>query len=473
LPAPANDIRQTQPLAIVHIDIWGPATVKSIGGARYFLTCYDDFTRKVHLTFLEQKSEALVGIQQYIATVERQTSHKVKVIRSDNGGKFTSNNWSRFIKDNGIEQHFTPPDSHAQNGRVERVHLTILDGVRTILCQSGMGPEFWAEAASYMCYTRNRTPCGPQKRIPEDLWRQHKAKVAHLQPFGCKVFYRDYNNTSKLANRYSEARLMGYVEGTHNHRVWNPIKRKIIKARDVVFVNNTEDCNLIEPPVLELQSPEPDSFVTDKGIDNDNQQSIPSSPRYLLQRLAEIENRRLLQEQSDTTSSDGYQSDSSDDPLLLQPAYANMVTMEPKTVAQAQQTSDWSQWELAMKAELAKMDKYNVWDVINRESVPNIQTVGAKWVYTRKIDGNTGQPSKYKARWVAKGYSQIEGVDFDELFAAVAHKDTIRLFLSIVNHYNWEMDQVDIVAAFLNGDLGGTIYMEPPEGSGIPNSKVL
>jgi hypothetical protein len=78
-----------------------------------------------------------------------------------------------------------------------------------------------------------------------------------------------------------------------------------------------------------------------------------------------------------------------------------------------------------MQAELAKMDKYKVWDVVNRNSIPNIRTVGAKWVYTRKIDGETGKPSKYKARWVAKGYSQIEGVDFDELFAAVAHKDTI------------------------------------------------
>jgi hypothetical protein len=54
LPAPANNIRETQPLATVHIDLWGPATVTSIGGAKHFLTCYDDYTRKVHLTFLKQ-----------------------------------------------------------------------------------------------------------------------------------------------------------------------------------------------------------------------------------------------------------------------------------------------------------------------------------------------------------------------------------------------------------------------------------
>ena len=476
LPAPPTEIRQSQPLAIVHIDIWGPASVKSLGGARYFLTCYDDFTRKVCLTFLKQKSEALAGIKQYIATVERQTSCKVKIIRSDNGGEFTSNNWSQYMRNNGIEHHFTPPDSHAQNGRVEQVHLTVLNGVRTILCQTGFGPEFWAEVASYIAYTRNRTPCGPQKQIPDDLWQNHKTRIDHLQPFGCKVFYRNYNNASKLSTRYNEARLMGYVEGTHNYRVWDPIKRHIIKTRDVIFVNSPETLDLTQSPkLLELEEVQQESIELEFAKKQKHFTTTSGSPGRLTHRLPEVDDLATAQDNSraDSESNNEYNSDSSDDPLLLRAGEANIATIEPKTVKQARHSGDWKQWELAMQAELAKMDKYNVWTVVNRNSIPNVRTVGAKWVYTRKIDGETGKPSKYKARWVAKGYSQIEGVDFDELFAAVAHKDTIRLFLAIVNYHNWEMDQVDIVAAFLNGDLEETIYMEPPEGSDIPNHKVL
>jgi len=82
------------------------------------------------------------------------------------------------------------------------------------------------------------------------------------------------------------------------------------------------------------------------------------------------------------------------------------------------------------------------------------------------------RPLTYKARWVAKGYSQIKGVDFNELFAAVAHKDTIQVFLALVNYFDLECNQVDI-AAFLNGDLEEVIYMDPPEGSDLPNGKVL
>lgn len=104
-------------------------------------------------------------------------------------------------------------------------------------------------------------------------------------------------------------------------------------------------------------------------------------------------------------------------------------------MAEAQQNNDWSRWEFGMKAEHAKMDKFNVWTVVKCDSVPKISTVGAKWVYTQKIDGKTSKPSKYIARWVANGYSQIEGVDIDELFAAVAHKDTIRPFLAAMNYW--------------------------------------
>jgi hypothetical protein len=94
-------------------------------------------------------------------------------------------------------------------------------------------------------------------------------------------------------------------------------------------------------------------------------------------------------------------------------------------------------------------------------------------VSTRKIDGSTGLPSAFKARWVAKGFHQIEGVDFNEIFSSVAHKDIIRVFLALVNYLDLECDQVDIVAAFLNGELKETIFMQPPGGSDIPAGSIL
>jgi hypothetical protein len=84
LPSPpAEDARATRPRELIHIDLWGPATVTSIGGARYFLTCYDNYSRKVHLSFLRQKSDAFTAIKSYIAIVERQLGTKVDTLRSE------------------------------------------------------------------------------------------------------------------------------------------------------------------------------------------------------------------------------------------------------------------------------------------------------------------------------------------------------------------------------------------------------
>jgi hypothetical protein len=168
----------------------------------------------------------------------------------------------------------------------------------------------------------------------------------------------------------------------------------------------------------------------------------------------------------------------SDDPLALTDTedpfsyLAHALTASaPSSYHEAKASGEWEHWKPAMDAELAKMDQYRVWEVVDRQ--PNMRVVGAPWVCTRKIDGNTGKPTSYKARWVAKGYSQREGIDFNDLYAAVAHKDTIRVFNSLVNHLDLECDQVDIKAAFLNGDREETIYLSPPEGSDIPANKVL
>ena len=85
-----------------------------------------------------------------------------------------------YMQSRGIEHVKVPPAAHAQNGRVERLHLTILNGVRTVLAHSGLGAQFWAEAANYIAYTRNRTRCGPQHLVPDDSWRNKESRLDHL-----------------------------------------------------------------------------------------------------------------------------------------------------------------------------------------------------------------------------------------------------------------------------------------------------
>jgi hypothetical protein len=113
----------------------------------------------------------------------------------------------------GIEHVKIPPAACA-NGRVERVHLTILDGVRTVLAHSGLGAKFWAERTSYIEYIRNRTPCGLQRLV--DSWQSKQSRLDHSQPFGCQVYYRDHRNPSKLAQRRASYGIHGrYTQLSH------------------------------------------------------------------------------------------------------------------------------------------------------------------------------------------------------------------------------------------------------------------
>jgi hypothetical protein len=88
LTSPPSNLRANRPNSAIHVDLWGPARTISIGGHRYFLTCYDDYSRKISLTFLKKKSEAPAALIKYVNLAENQLDLNVNTIRSDRGGEF-------------------------------------------------------------------------------------------------------------------------------------------------------------------------------------------------------------------------------------------------------------------------------------------------------------------------------------------------------------------------------------------------
>jgi len=118
---------------------------------------------------------------------ETQTGREIKRIRSDGGGEHNSNAATAFYRTTGIELLLVPPGFHQQDGRGERVYLTILNLVRSYLTDCTLPPTVWAEAALDAAYIQNRTPCKPSGSIPDDLWYGKKKSHLHLQLFGCQV----------------------------------------------------------------------------------------------------------------------------------------------------------------------------------------------------------------------------------------------------------------------------------------------
>lgn len=117
-----------------------------------------------------------------------------------------------------------------------RVYLTVMNLVRAMLLDSGLGKEFWSEAVSYAAFVRNRVPKKGTMDLPQELWTGQKCNVTQLRPFGSTVYVRDHTDPDKLSPRYIKARLMGcrsYSEETV--RYYDPGTGKFNYSRDYLF----------------------------------------------------------------------------------------------------------------------------------------------------------------------------------------------------------------------------------------------
>ena len=114
-----------------------------------------------------------------------------------------------------------------------------------------------------------------------------------------------------------------------------------------------------------------------------------------------------------------------------------------------------------MNQEIESMYSNSVWELVDLPD--NVKAIGCKWICKKKRGAN-GKVETFKARLVVKGYTQREGVDYEETFSLVAMLKSIRILLSITTIHDYEVWQMDVKTAFLNGHLDETIYMDQPEG---------
>jgi hypothetical protein len=150
-------------------------------------------------------------------------------------------------------------------------------------------------------------------------------------------------------------------------------------------------------------------------------------------------------------------------------AHAN-VTGDPCTYTQAMARPDAAEWEVACKAERRAFEHMGVYEVV--PCPKGRKVVGSKWVFRIKR-GPDGEIQKYKARIVAQGFTQIEGVDYNETFAPVAKFASLRVILAIAAERDLEVQQMDVKSAYLNGELKEEIFMEPPPSFDVPDGMVL
>ena len=157
---PSSESRAKGILDLVHSDVCGPMTATSLEGFSYFTTFIDDFSRKTWVYFLKKKDEVFSKFKEFKALVENATNRRIRVLRSDNGGEYTSKEFNNFCKDAGIKKEFTVPYNPPQNGVAERKNRSIIEASKALIHDQGVSMFLWAEAVSTAVYVQIVAPIG-------------------------------------------------------------------------------------------------------------------------------------------------------------------------------------------------------------------------------------------------------------------------------------------------------------------------
>ena len=453
-------------------DVWGKIRTPSLGGAQYFISFIDDATRMVTVVTMKVKSEATGHIKQYVNEIERRFDRKPKYLRFDNGKELVNAEVKKFAAEKGIVIETTAPYSPSQHGTAERMNRTLLELTRAMLIEKNLPPSLWAEAVTHATYIRNRSPTQALgDRTPFEAWHGSRPDIGHFQEFGRDVWVlKQGTKPSKLEPKSHRMKFMGFLDGKRAIRFYDPTKRSVRESRNYTFGDEVRGApDVVEVPGLQSEG-ERDDDVPPKPEMTRSDDDQPDQPKevQLRRTTRSVQDRDYRRVNNPAAHATTRQLKTPNEAHIAY-AYSSaceeqgLTMKDPLTLKQALEADDASDWEKAISEELDQHATLKTWELVDLP--PGRKAIGNKWVFVRKRDEH-GNIAKHKARLVIQGFSQKPGIDYSEqgTFAPVMRFDTLRTLLAIAAVKDWNIVQLDVKGAYLNGKLKEEIFMKQPNG---------
>ncbi|KAG7599419.1 Integrase catalytic core [Arabidopsis suecica] len=538
---------------LVHSDVWTSPCL-SRDNNKYFVTFIDEKSKYTWITLLPSKDrvfEAFINFQHYVTN---QFNAKIKVLRTDNGGEYTSQKFKEHLTKHGILHQTSCPYTPQQNGVAERKNRHLMEVARSMMFHTSVPRRYWGDAVMTACYLINRTPTKVLKDVsPFEVLNNTKPSIDHLRVFGCVCFVLvPGEQRNKLDAKSIRCMFLGYSTTQKGYKCFDPTHNRTYVSRDVKFLedqgyqtkkdwetlkdlahstsdraaslkflldhlgNKAPPPTEVSPPPTEVSptshepgqqnhEPQYDHLPHDQEDRGQDKEEIPIEPNSMTQDHGGSSQEQGIPSQEDLSDSSEEEEDTKQivrDPtpklrrserLKYPPSnwkntrvYFNQQAVAhptqatcslalvpqdhqvflskissvkiPETYEEAMQVKEWRE---AVKEEIGAMTRNHTWD---EEILPSgKRTVSSKWVFTIKYKSN-GDIERYKARLVARGFTQTYGADYKETFAPVAKLHTVRVVLSLATNLSWDLWQMDVKNAFLQGELEDDVYMTPPPG---------
>ncbi|KAK8569060.1 hypothetical protein V6N12_007592 [Hibiscus sabdariffa] len=407
--------RTSDLLGLIHSDVCGPMNTQDRGGFQYFITFTDDFSRYGYIYLMRHKSEALEKFKEF-------------------------------------KKELTPPGTPQWNEVSERRNRTLLDMVRSMMSHTDLPTSFWGYALETAAFTLNRVPSKSVQKTPHEMWTGRHPNMSFMRVWGCQAYVKHQMST-KLEHKSQKCTFVGYPKETKGYYFYNSKENKMFVARTGVFLekeflsNKGNDRNIELKEVQQQQVHEPE---------------VEETPQVVEGNSTDLETQPLQRSTRERHEPERYG--------FLVTTHGDVILVdhdEPKTYQEAVSSPDSEKWLEAMRSEMDSMSENQVWTLV--EPPEGIKPIGCKWVFKKKTDMD-GNVQTYKGRLVAKGFRQIHGIDYDETFSPVAMIKSIRILLAVAAFHDYEIWQMDVKTAFLNGKLEEDVYMTQPEGFVAPEN---
>ncbi|GJR70462.1 retrovirus-related pol polyprotein from transposon TNT 1-94 [Tanacetum coccineum] len=293
---------------------------------------------------------------------------------------------------------------------------------RTMLNEQSLPQKFWCNAVDTSTYILNRILIRAiLGKTPYEILRGRKPTLDNFRVFGSKCFIlntKDY--LTKFDPKSYEGVFLGYSQNSKAYIILNKHTRKIKESLNVTFDETpppsktsplVDDDLYEEEAIREIEKKNLENVVEDKTLEIDEIVNIKESRNHPLENIIGNLNQQTHRSQAQNQSN----------------FFCFISTIEPKNV---------------------------------NEALGDERT---KWVFRNKLDEN-GIVSRNKARLVAQGYNQQEGIDYDETYAPVARLESIRILLAYACALDFKLFQMDVKSAFLNGFINEEVYVAQPPG---------
>ena len=418
------------------------------------------------------KTDTLLATEKFLADCA--LYGQVKCLRSDNGTEFMNNDFQTLLRKRGIKHETSCPNSPHQNGTAERHWRTLFEMARFLLLERSVPKVLWPYAVQTAAHIRNRCYNNRTQTTPYFSMTGKKPDLSKMWVFGSECYTYEYNR-KKLDPKCEKGVFVGYDKNSPVYLVYHPEAGKIMKHRLVKFIKScsaeqgtqteiaSEDLGSSTKVESEISSSDlqkqdkrnshsegtGDSIVGEKDVESGESEAVGENN--------EVEDEPKTYSQRERKAPQYFGVENS---TYVNTDYCYKVCGAPQTYIEAMNSPNAPGWEQAMKNELEALKVNDTFELTALPEGKNL--VRGKWVYTVKEDVNGSET--LKARYVAKEYSQVHGIDYEETFSPTADITSIRILMQLAAQYDLTVHQMDVRAAFLHAPIDHEIYMEQPEG---------